>query len=117
MKKTKIKKTRVSKSVEYAYFFNGLKRCWAEVESEFYFHPTRKWRSDFALPLQKILIEVEGGVWSGGRHTRGSGFVGDMEKYNAAAVLGYRLIRFTPKQVTDDIQNCIKLILDAVNQR
>ena len=46
-----------------------------------------------------ILVEVEGGVWSGGRHTRGKGYIGDMEKYNAAVVMGYQVIRFTTEQV------------------
>ncbi len=64
--------------------------------AEFKFHPTRKWRADFAIPGAKILIEVDGGVFSGGRHTRGAGFIKDQEKLNAAACLGYRVLRFTP---------------------
>ena len=67
---------------------------------EFKFHPSRKWRADFAIPSKRLLIEIEGGAWSGGRHTRGAGFVGDMEKYNAAAVLGYRVLRYQPKDCT-----------------
>ena len=65
-----------------------------EVEREFKFHPTRRWRFDFAMPAKKIAIECEGGVWTGGRHTRGSGAIGDMEKYNHAAALGWRVFRF-----------------------
>ncbi len=66
---------------------------------EFRFHPTRKWRFDFAWPEHKVAMEIEGAVWVRGRHTRGSGFVKDMEKYNAAASLGWRVFRFTPQQV------------------
>ena len=62
---------------------------------EYKFHPTRKWRFDFCWPELKIAVEVEGGVWSGGRHTTGSGFTKDCEKYNHAALLGYRVLRFT----------------------
>lgn len=58
------------------------------------FHPTRRWRFDFAFPERRVAVECEGGVWSGGRHTRGSGAVGDMEKYNAAAALGWFVFRF-----------------------
>jgi hypothetical protein len=46
-----------------------------------------------------IALEVEGGVWTGGRHTRGAGFVRDMEKYNRAGVLGWRLLRVTPDKL------------------
>jgi hypothetical protein len=46
-----------------------------------------------------VALEVEGGAWSGGRHTRGAGFLGDMEKYNAAAILGWCVLRCTPQQL------------------
>ena len=68
--------------------------------AEFKFHPSRKWRADFAIPSRRLLIEIEGGAWSGGRHTRGAGFVGDMLKYNAAAILGYRVLRYQPQDCT-----------------
>lgn len=63
---------------------------------EVVFAKPRKWRFDFCWPDLMLVLEVEGGVWSGGRHTRGSGFVKDMEKYNAAAALGYVVLRTTP---------------------
>jgi len=66
---------------------------------EFYFHPERQWRADFHILETKILVEVEGGIWTGGRHTRGKGFIHDMEKYNAATVLGYQVLRFSTEQV------------------
>lgn len=68
-----------------------------EVVPELQFHPTRKWRFDYAIPSHKIAIEVEGGVWNNGRHTRGKGFLNDMEKYNSATLMGWRLFRVTPK--------------------
>lgn len=64
---------------------------------EYRFHPDRKWRMDYAWPSEKLALEVEGGVWTGGRHTRPQGFLGDMEKYNAAASMGWRILRATPK--------------------
>ena len=76
------------------------------VEKEFKFHPTRKWRFDFAIQEHKIAIESEGGIWSGGRHTRGKGFIGDMEKYNTATALGWRLIRIQ----TNDYSSAFKYL-------
>ena len=76
-----------------------LKAHRIEFEREFRFHPKRKWRADFHLIDKKILIEVEGGIWNGGRHTRGKGYIGDMEKYNAATMMGYQVIRFSTEQV------------------
>ena len=43
-----------------------------------------------------MALEIEGGVFSRGRHVRPMGFLADMEKYNAAAVLGWRVLRCTP---------------------
>ena len=70
-----------------------------EPVQEFKFHPSRKWRMDFAWPDQRIGLEVEGGIWSGGRHTRGKGYLQDMEKYNEATLMGFKLLRVTPKQM------------------
>lgn len=64
--------------------------------AEHRFNPERRWRFDYAWIEQKVALEVEGGVWSGGRHARGKGFLGDMEKYNSATLLGWRVLRCTP---------------------
>lgn len=48
-----------------------------------------------------LAVEVEGGVYSGGRHTRGAGFTKDCEKYNEAILFGWRVLRFTGEQVND----------------
>lgn len=72
------------------------------------FHPVRRWRFDYAWPDLRVALEVEGGVWTGGRHTRGAGFLGDMDKYNAAAGLGWLVLRCTPRTV------CAAATVDAV---
>lgn len=63
---------------------------------EFKFHSERRWRFDYAWPSVKLALEVEGGIFTGGRHINPVGFTKDMEKYNAAAVLGWRVVRCTP---------------------
>ena len=68
---------------------------------EYRFKPPRRWRFDFCWPELKIAVEIEGGIWTGGRHTRGGGFIADLEKLNHAAALGFRVFRFPTAQVQD----------------
>lgn len=70
-----------------------------ECVKEFKFHPVRKWRFDYAIPEHRIALEVEGGVWTGGRHTSSVGFMKDMEKYNTATLMGWRVFRTTPDEL------------------
>lgn len=79
---------------------------------EYRFHPVRRWRFDWAWPAQQIALEVEGGVFIRGRHSRGLGMVKDMEKYNAAAALGWRVLRVTPKQVQSG--EALKTVTEAL---
>ncbi len=66
---------------------------------EYRFAAPRKWRFDFAFPTFKLAIEIEGAAHAGGRHTTGTGFTADCEKYSAAAILGWSVIRATGEQV------------------
>lgn len=50
-------------------------------------------------PIDRIAVEVEGGIWTGGRHTRPSGFLKDIEKYNEATRLGFSVYRVTPAMI------------------
>jgi len=59
------------------------------VTAEYRFHPERKWRFDYAWEAQLVALEVEGGCWVNGRHSRGSGKIKDMEKYSAASITKY----------------------------
>ena len=83
-----------------------------EPERQVRFHPTRKWVADFGWPTCALLVEIEGGVYSGGRHVRGAGFEADCEKYAEAVLLGYRVLRFTGGQIeTGYAVDCIKRAL------
>jgi len=66
-----------------------------EPDREVRFCPHRRWRLDFAWKDSLIAVECEGGIWSKGRHVRGKGFADDCEKYAMAALIGYRVFRFT----------------------
>ena len=70
-----------------------------EYEREYAFVPGRKFRADFYIPAAKLLVEVEGGTWIAGRHSRGVGMAKDCGKYNLATRLGYRLLRYTTDMV------------------
>ena len=83
-----------------------------ELEKEFRFHPTRKWRADFAHLPSRTLIEIEGGIYVNGRHNRGAGFAADLEKYMEAALAGWRVIRLGPNQLTID---CIARLVSLVS--
>lgn len=112
-KRPTVKKVKVDNEFE-ASFAVQLKAEKVEFEREFKFHPTRKWSADFHLVGRKILVEIEGGLFSGGRHTRGKGYINDMEKYNAATMMGYQVIRFSTQQVTSGfaIQEILKMVGD-----
>src|SRR5688500_13730349 len=69
--------------------------------AEFRFHGTRKWRFDYCWPAQKVALEVQGGIFQQGRHTRGAGLEKEHEKLNAAAAMGYRVCYVTPKQIAN----------------
>lgn len=67
--------------------------------TELVFHPKRKWRFDYAWEEQKLALEVHGGIHSGGRHTRGRGFVEDRAKMNEATLLGWTVLEVTPEHI------------------
>jgi very-short-patch-repair endonuclease len=69
------------------------------AKREHVFAAPRKWRLDFAWPEEKIAVEVEGGTWTNGRHSRGTGFAADCEKYARAAILGWTVLRVTSDHV------------------
>lgn len=69
---------------------------------EHQFHPTRKWRCDFAHIETRVAIEIEGGTWSKkgkSRHTTGKGYADDCEKYNSAIELGWNVFRLTSDMI------------------
>jgi len=112
-KRPKVKGEKVQSEGEVK-LATALKALKIDFEQEFKFHPKRKWRADFHLVGKKILVEVEGGIWSRGRHTRGKGYIGDMEKYNAATMMGFQVIRFSTDQVKSGlaIQQIEKMVGD-----
>lgn len=66
---------------------------------EYRFMPGRRYRFDFCWPEKMLAIELQGGIWTGGRHTRGNGYESDCLKTLEAVLLGWRVIPATPSMV------------------
>lgn len=105
-------------SVNVDMFHRYLKQCFdnaGAVVKEYRFHEVRKWRFDYAFPDVKVAIEVDGAVWTQGRHTRGAGYLGDMEKLNTAVSMGWLVLRITPDERF--LLTTRTLIRDTINIR
>lgn len=76
-----------------------LRAAGLSAERQYRFHPVRKWRFDFAFVDAKVAIEVDGGTFSGGRHTRATGYDEDCRKRAEAMLLGWRVLNATGEQV------------------
>ena len=79
-----------------------------QFRREWRFHPTRLWRFDYVLgnfvdsqhwEHDFIALEIEGGLFVRGRHSRAKGYEQDCIKYSTAAMLGWRVLRFSTQQV------------------
>lgn len=89
-----------------------------ECEKEYKFHTIRKWRFDYAIPKYKIAIEIDGGIWTYGRHNRARGYIADMEKFNEAAKLGWVVLKFTPQEQHKLATfNAIKAAINTAKER
>jgi len=82
---------------------------------EFRFHPVRRWRFDYAWPDLKVALEIHGGVFTNGRHTRGKGFTEDKVKMNTAQLLGWLVIEATAAQVKNGLM--LMWITEAIETR
>lgn len=98
----KTRKAKNTKKPQATDFFCALVRSDLKLEivKEHRFLKERRFRFDYAILEYKIAIEQEGGIWTNGRHTRGSGYKRDMEKYSLAAVNGWIVIRRTPQELS-----------------
>lgn len=85
-------------------------------QAEFRFHDKRKWRFDFAWVLANghpVAVEVQGGCWTRGRHTRGAALVKEREKLNHAAALGWRVLFCSPQEAfTAEFAKLLKAALE-----
>jgi very-short-patch-repair endonuclease len=83
-----------------------------DLHTEYRFTPPRRFRFDFAFLPSKIAIEINGGNWIHGRHTRASNLSNEYEKLNLATLNGWRVFVLSPEMINEDwlarIASCIK---------
>ncbi len=73
-----------------------------QLMEEYVFDETRKWRFDWAIPSIKLAVEFEGGVYQAqSGHNTAKHYTKDTNKYNAAAMLGWKVLRFTAMNYKD----------------
>lgn len=102
-KKTVVKRIEARPLKEMKLILQLMK---IDFVSEFKFHETRQWRFDISIPSLKIAIEYEGIMSRKSRHTTIIGYTKDCEKYNAATIAGWRVLRYNAinyKSLGDDL--------------
>jgi hypothetical protein len=89
---------------------------YAPPRDEYAFDPDRRWRFDLAWPEYKVALEIDGGVYTLGRHTRGAGYEADCRKMNAAAASGWTVFHATPQMLErewPEIERVLRAAFDA----
>ena len=62
------------------------------------------------LPKGRVAVEIEGGLYIQGRHSRGAGYERDLAKDNAAVVMLWHVLRFSPGMLERNPQDCISQV-------
>lgn len=96
--KTKTAQAQIKESESSALeraILTQIKMCGLpEPETQAMLIPGRKWRWDLAWPSKRLAVEIQGGIWTRGKHGRASGIIKDMDKLNAAQLAGWRVLQF-----------------------
>src|SRR5262245_2235370 len=100
-------------SLERLFFLTWRAVEGPELQVQHKFHPERKWRFDFAEPTSRVAVELEGGTWINGAHTRGTRYEADCEKYNVASVMGWTVIRLTREMIGTEWAYAIKQLIQS----
>ncbi len=102
---------KMTPSAKFEILFKSL-GGWGLVK-EYKFAESRRFRFDY-YHLSGVSVELEGGVWTRGRHTRPSGFLNDMEKYNLAASMGILVFRIPSHDIST---KRLSPIIETINKR
>jgi very-short-patch-repair endonuclease len=109
------KKPRQPSSLESAFQTLAKLAALPPYQTEYEFHPTRKWRFDVCFVNEKVAVEFEGAVFKKqGGHKSISGIVRDMAKYNAASLMGFKVLRYHAKDIEDRPLQMIEEVKQAL---
>jgi very-short-patch-repair endonuclease len=75
----------------------------------------RRHRFDWAWPERMIAVEVEGNAFhvrGGGKHMEDR----DLDKYNMAAEMGWRIFRFSPGMLKNNPDKCIEQVVKTLQK-
>ena len=70
-----------------------LDRMEIKYEEYFHFKSTKHWRFDLHLVEYRMLIEIAGGPWSGGRKGKLKNKAWSMDRYDVAEAMGFTVVR------------------------
>lgn len=74
-------------------FTQALDNLEIKYEKKFQFKSTKHWRFDFLLIEHRILVEIAGGPWSGGRKGKLKNKAWSLDRYDVAEEMGYTVVR------------------------
>ncbi len=86
-------------------------------EREFRFAPPRRWRFDLAWPAMKVAVEIEGLTPGGGRHQRVDGYAADCQKYRAAVLVGWAVLRYATPELKADPIGAVEEVADLLRRQ
>ena len=98
-------------------FAFALKAIGCEMVREYQFHPSRKWRLDFAHVETLTGLEIDGGEFSGGSHSRGVGMANDYAKRNSATEMGWAVFQITGAMCKKDPLGWARRVKAVIERR
>lgn len=110
----KITKSELERKFLYYWRILAPEGCAAPVQEYRFARPARQFRFDFCWVNSRVAVEIEGGVYSAGRHVRPKGYTSDVEKYNMATMLGWRVLRYTGAMLDADPARVVREVATLV---
>lgn len=98
--KAKEKYLEAEEDFEHALNVFGIK-----YEKKFQFKSTKHWRFDFHLIEHRILVEISGGPWSGGRGGKLKNKAWSLDRYDDAEAMGFTVVRLESAPSFKDIES------------